>query len=90
MQVDLSEAEEFEEVASVPLAKMEFKSCGQTYVALQCKPEGALALGKFANILKFRVKEVRILVCFVTFSFLRCLCLRTCMVYGEGGGGGMV
>ena len=59
VQVDLSEAEEFEEVASISLKKMEFGSTGQTYVALKCNPEGALALGKFANILKFRVKEVR-------------------------------
>eukprot|EP00475_Leptophrys_vorax_P004173 TRINITY_DN12491_c0_g1_i1.p1 TRINITY_DN12491_c0_g1~~TRINITY_DN12491_c0_g1_i1.p1 ORF type:complete len:892 (+),score=138.66 TRINITY_DN12491_c0_g1_i1:102-2777(+) len=55
--MDLAEAEEFEEVASVPLKAMAYGVPGQTFVALS-KPEGALTLGKFTNVMKFKVKEV--------------------------------
>eukprot|EP00850_Spirogloea_muscicola_P021555 SM000253S09044 [mRNA] locus=s253:58045:64400:- [translate_table: standard] len=55
--VDLAEAEQFEEVAVVPLRIMQYGSPGQTFVALS-KPEGSLSVGKITNSLKFRVKEV--------------------------------
>eukprot|EP00252_Welwitschia_mirabilis_P027997 TRINITY_DN98_c0_g1_i2.p1 TRINITY_DN98_c0_g1~~TRINITY_DN98_c0_g1_i2.p1 ORF type:complete len:566 (+),score=123.93 TRINITY_DN98_c0_g1_i2:133-1830(+) len=55
--VDSSEAEEFSEVASIPLASLPYDSPGQTFVAFE-KPEGAYTCGKFSNLLKFIVKEV--------------------------------
>eukprot|EP00897_Mesotaenium_endlicherianum_P003909 jgi/Mesen1/3546/ME000198S02746 len=57
VEMDLTEAEEFEEVASVPLKVLSYGAPGQTFVAL-AKPDGSLSLAKFANTLKFRVKEV--------------------------------
>lgn len=56
--MDTSLAEEFEEVASIPLKSLPYGSPGQTFVLL-AKPEGAVTLGKFGNVLKFKVKEVR-------------------------------
>lgn len=56
--VDLAEAEEFTEVATVPLKWLTYGEAGRTYVAFSTRPEGALALGKFSCVLKFRVKEV--------------------------------
>ncbi|XP_058069047.1 coatomer subunit gamma-2 isoform X2 [Magnolia sinica] len=55
--VDASEAEEFSEVASKPLRSLPYDSPGQIFVAFE-KPEGAPAVGKFSNMLKFIVKEV--------------------------------
>ncbi|GAQ90422.1 coatomer gamma subunit [Klebsormidium nitens] len=55
--MDTSLADEFEEVASIPLKSLPYGSPGQTFVLL-AKPEGAVALGKFGNVLKFKVKEV--------------------------------
>ncbi|KAL2650491.1 hypothetical protein R1flu_018619 [Riccia fluitans] len=55
--VDTSEAEEFDQVASRKLGSMPYGAPGQAFVAFQ-KPEGVLSVGKFSNILKFRVKEV--------------------------------
>ncbi|KAL3701141.1 hypothetical protein R1sor_019163 [Riccia sorocarpa] len=55
--VDTSEAEDFVQVASKKLASMPYGAPGQAFVAFQ-KPEGVLSVGKFSNILKFRVKEV--------------------------------
>ena len=55
--MDLAEAEEFEEAAVVPLKAMVYGVTGHTYVALS-KPEGALSLGKFTNVMRFKVVEV--------------------------------
>ncbi|CAI7783105.1 unnamed protein product [Closterium sp. NIES-53] len=55
--MDLAEAEEFEEVATIPLKSMAYGVTGHTFVALS-KPEGALTLGKITNIMKFKVVEV--------------------------------
>lgn len=55
--VDASEAEEFSEVTSRPLRSLPYDSPGQTFVAFE-KPEGAPAVGKFSNMLRFIVKEV--------------------------------
>lgn len=55
--VDLAEAEEFEEVASVPLPSLPYSVSKHTFVALS-RPENAVTLGKFTNIMKFRVREV--------------------------------
>eukprot|EP00803_Ostreobium_quekettii_P000175 evm.model.scf_4418.1 EVM.evm.TU.scf_4418.1 scf_4418:1497-6935(-) len=55
--MDLAEAEEFEEDATLPLASMPLNGVGQTYTAVS-RPEGGITAGKFANILKFTVKEV--------------------------------
>ncbi|KAK9907459.1 hypothetical protein WJX75_004057 [Coccomyxa subellipsoidea] len=55
--VDLSEAEEFEAELSLPLARMEYGSVGQTYVLLQRAPD-SLAMGKLGANLQFTVKEI--------------------------------
>lgn len=55
--VDLAEAEEFEESVVVPLPKLVYGITGHTYVAL-AKPEGSLSLGKFTNVMRFKVVEV--------------------------------
>jgi coatomer protein complex subunit gamma len=55
--MDTTMADEFEEVASIPLKSLPYGSPGQTFLLLS-KPEGAVALGKFGNVLKFKVKEV--------------------------------
>ncbi|BBM97369.1 coatomer subunit gamma [Marchantia polymorpha subsp. ruderalis] len=55
--VDTSEAEDFIQVASRKLSSMPYGAPGQAFVAFQ-KTEGRLCVGKFSNILKFRVKEV--------------------------------
>eukprot|EP00270_Netrium_digitus_P008453 TRINITY_DN2529_c0_g1_i1.p1 TRINITY_DN2529_c0_g1~~TRINITY_DN2529_c0_g1_i1.p1 ORF type:complete len:699 (+),score=240.03 TRINITY_DN2529_c0_g1_i1:235-2097(+) len=55
--MDGTEAEDFEEVASVPLKAMVYGSPGQCFVGM-AKPEGSLSVGKFTNTLKFKVKEV--------------------------------
>ena len=41
----------------IPLAQMPYSQAGQTYVVLE-RAGGALAFGKFANILNFTVKEI--------------------------------
>ena len=55
--VDLGDTEDFEEEMTVPLDKMPYGNPGQTYVCLK-RVEGAIAVGKFANVMRFRVKEV--------------------------------
>ncbi|CAI9769885.1 unnamed protein product [Fraxinus pennsylvanica] len=55
--VDASEAEEFSQVASKPLKFLPYDTPGQTFVAFEI-PQGAPAVGKFSNILRFTVKEV--------------------------------
>ncbi|XP_034227142.1 coatomer subunit gamma isoform X3 [Prunus dulcis] len=55
--VDASEAEEFSEVASKPLASLPYDTPGQTFLAFE-RPEGVPAVGKFSNTLRFIVKEV--------------------------------
>ena len=63
--MDLSEAEDFSLEAVLPLAVMPQQQPhgepggggGQTYVVL-ARAEGALALGRFVNVLRFRVKEI--------------------------------
>ncbi|GJX34574.1 coatomer subunit gamma-2, partial [Tanacetum coccineum] len=55
--VDASEAEEFEELATKPLKSLPYDTPGQTFVAFE-KPAGVPAVGKFANVLRFNVKEV--------------------------------
>jgi hypothetical protein len=57
--VDASEADEFLEVVSKPLRSLPYDSPGQTFVAFE-KPEGVPATGKFSNMLRFIVKEVRV------------------------------
>lgn len=54
--MDASEAEDFSEVSLKPLASLPYDSPGQTFVAFE-KPEGVV-VGKFANTLRFIVKEV--------------------------------
>ncbi|KAI3870662.1 hypothetical protein MKX03_000622 [Papaver bracteatum] len=54
--MDASEAEDFSEVSLKPLASLPCDSPGQTFVAFE-KPEGVV-VGKFANTLRFIVKEV--------------------------------
>lgn len=41
----------------LPLAVMPQEGAGQTYVVL-ARPPGSMALGRFVNILRFRVKEI--------------------------------
>ena len=41
----------------MPLAVMPYGEVGRTFVAL-ARPEGSLALGKFACTLRFTVKEI--------------------------------
>lgn len=55
--VDLAEAEEFEEEATLPLAVMPQDGAGQTYVVL-ARPPGSMAIGRILNTLRFRVKEI--------------------------------
>ncbi|KAM0007302.1 putative clathrin/coatomer adaptor, adaptin-like, coatomer/calthrin adaptor appendage [Helianthus debilis subsp. tardiflorus] len=55
--VDASEAEEFAEVATMPLKSLPYDTLGQTFVAFE-KPEEVPAVGRFSNVLKFLVKEV--------------------------------
>jgi coatomer subunit gamma len=56
--IDASDAEEFLEVYTKPLRSLPYDSPGQTFVAFE-KPEGVPAVGKFSNVLKFIVKEVK-------------------------------
>lgn len=48
---------DFTEEASVPLPVMPYGETGSTFVVLG-RPEGSLALGKFACTLRFTVKEI--------------------------------
>ncbi|XP_042459645.1 coatomer subunit gamma-like [Zingiber officinale] len=52
--VDVSEAEEFSEVATKPLRSLPYDLPVQTFVAFE-KPEGVSGTGKFSNLLKFVV-----------------------------------
>lgn len=49
--------EEFEEEAELPLDVMPLNAVGHTFTILR-RPAGSWALGKFANILRFKVKEI--------------------------------
>lgn len=51
------EGEDFNQVATKPLASMPCGVPGQAFVAFE-KPEGACSIGKFSNTLRFYVKEV--------------------------------
>ncbi|KAG0615004.1 hypothetical protein M758_5G007500 [Ceratodon purpureus] len=51
------EGEDFNQVATKPLASMPCGVPGQAFVAFE-KPDGACSLGKFSNTLMFNVKEV--------------------------------
>ncbi|ONL95695.1 Coatomer subunit gamma [Zea mays] len=55
--VDASDAEEFSEICSKPLASLPYNSPGQVFVAFE-KPERVPVVGKFLNLLKFTVKEL--------------------------------
>ncbi|EFN55078.1 hypothetical protein CHLNCDRAFT_31542 [Chlorella variabilis] len=57
--MDLADAEEFSEEAVLPLKVMPGveEGPGQTYVVL-ARPPGSMALGRFLNILRFRIKEI--------------------------------
>ena len=59
--IDPIEGEDFNQVATKPLASMPCGVPGQAFVAFE-KPEGAGSLGKFSNTLRFYVKEVWICV----------------------------
>jgi coatomer protein complex subunit gamma len=58
------EGEDFNQVATKPLASMPCGVPGQAFVAFE-KPEGACSLGKFSNTLRFYVKEVSISIFFL-------------------------
>ena len=49
--------EEFEEESVIPLDVMPLNAVGQTFTVLR-RPEGSVSLGKTANILKFKLKEI--------------------------------
>lgn len=55
--VDIVEGDEFREVLSKPLPSLPYNSPGQAFVAFE-KPEGVFSVGKFANTMRFIVKEV--------------------------------
>jgi len=55
--MEFIEGEDFNQVATKPLASMPCGVLGQAFVAFE-KPEGACSLGKFSNTLRFDVKEV--------------------------------
>ncbi|GAB4819163.1 hypothetical protein N2152v2_006209 [Parachlorella kessleri] len=55
--MDLSEAADFSEELVLPLGVMPQEGAGQCFTVL-ARPEGSMALGKFMNILRFRVKEI--------------------------------
>lgn len=57
VMIDLAEAPEFDEEATVPLDVMPLNGVGQTFTVLRREP-GAIALGKLMNVLKFKVKEI--------------------------------
>lgn len=57
--MDIVEGEDFKHVATKPLASMACGAPGQAFVAFE-KPEGACSIGKFANTLRFNIKEVEL------------------------------
>lgn len=57
--MDIVEGEDFKQVATKPLASMACGAPGQAFVAFE-KPEGACSIGKFANTLRFNIKEVQL------------------------------
>lgn len=61
--MDASEVEEFSQVVSKPLKSLPYDTPGQIFVAFE-KPEGVPAVGKFSNMLRFTVKEVKVLQLF--------------------------
>ncbi|GAX76799.1 hypothetical protein CEUSTIGMA_g4245.t1 [Chlamydomonas eustigma] len=54
---DLAEAEEFDEVQVIPMDVMPLNAVGQTFTVLS-RPSGSVSLGKLANILRFKLKEI--------------------------------
>lgn len=57
--MDIVEGEDFKQVATKPLVSMACGAPGQAFVAFE-KPEGACSIGKFANTLRFNIKEVEL------------------------------
>jgi coatomer protein complex subunit gamma len=57
VEMDLADAPDFEEEASIALPAAPYDAAGQAYVVLR-RPPGALALGRFACTLRFRVREI--------------------------------
>ncbi len=57
--VDVIEGDDFKEVASKVLPLLPYNSPGQAFVAFE-KPDGVFSSGKFANTMRFIVKEVNI------------------------------
>lgn len=55
--VENVEGDEFSAVVSKPLPSLPYNSPGQSFVAFE-KPEGVYSVGKFANTMRFVVKEV--------------------------------
>ncbi|MCO5593640.1 hypothetical protein L7F22_047655 [Adiantum nelumboides] len=55
--VENVEGDEFTGVVSKPLPSLPYNSPGQAFVAFE-KPEGVYSVGKFANTMRFIVKEV--------------------------------
>ena len=49
--------DEFEEESVLPLDVMPLNAVGQTFTVLR-RPEGSVSLGKLANILRFKLKEI--------------------------------
>ncbi|KAH7294192.1 hypothetical protein KP509_28G060100 [Ceratopteris richardii] len=54
---EILEGDEFSEVVSKPLPSLPYNSPGQAFVAFE-KPQGVYSIGKFANTMRFLVKEV--------------------------------
>lgn len=57
VDMDLSDAPDYEEAFALPLDVAPTEGAGQAYVVLN-RASGALALGRFHSILRFRVKEI--------------------------------
>ena len=55
--VDVIEGDDFKEVTSKVLPSLPYNSPGQAFVAFE-KPDGIFLSGKFANTMRFIVKEV--------------------------------
>ena len=49
--------DQFEEESVLPLDVMPLNAVGQTFTVLR-RPEGSVSLGKLANILRFKLKEI--------------------------------
>ena len=53
----LSSQEDFTEALVLPLREMPHDGVGQAYTVLE-RPPGSMALGRFATVLRFRVREI--------------------------------